>query len=428
MFNRQSLHIAMLVWGLIFCLIAVICMVMSTNFDRKKRWGMIAMQLCTAVLLGSDALAWGFRGYPGELGFYMVRVSNFCVFLLSDLILALFHGYLCCHLTEDDRRKSKVAVRTVYVIAGIAMVLVVLSQFTNWYYYFDSSNFYHRNRWHFISLFLPLVGTAVDLFLLIRYRAKLSREMVVSLFSYIILPVLMMLVQIFYYGISLTNIGICISMILLFVTTMVDQNRELAKAEKTAADLRISLLLSQIAPHFVYNALTTIQRLCVKDPETAQQTIADFSAYLRGNLDALERKEPIPFTQELEHTKRYLNIEKKRFGNRVNVCYDIHDTNFVIPALTLQVLVENAVKHGVCRKPDGGTVTIMTERKQKTIYVIVTDDGMGFNKEEMEENGKNHVGLKNAEARLANLCGGKLNIESEIGKGTMAVITLPQKG
>lgn len=428
MFNRQSLHIAMLVWGLIFCLIAVICMVMSTNFDRKKRRGMIAMQLCTAVLLGSDALAWGFRGYPGEFGFYMVRVSNFSVFLLSDLILALFHGYLCCHLTEDDRRKSKVAVRTVYVIAGIAMILVVLSQFTNWYYYFDASNFYHRNRWHFISLLLPLGGTAVDLFLLIRYRAKLSREMVVSLFSYIILPVLMMLVQIFYYGISLTNIGICISMILLFVTTMVEQNRELAKAEKEAADLRISLLLSQIAPHFVYNALTTIQRLCVKDPETAQQTIADFSAYLRGNLDALERKEPIPFTQELEHTKRYLSIEKKRFGDRVNVCYDIHDTNFVIPALTLQVLVENAVKHGVCRKPDGGTVTITTERKQKTIYIIVTDDGVGFKREEMGKKGKSHVGLKNAEARLANLCGGKLDIRSEIGKGTVAVITLPQRG
>lgn len=428
MFNRQSLHIAMLVWGLIFCLIAVICMVMSTNFDRKKRRGMIAMQLCTAILLGSDALAWGFRGYPGELGYYMVRVSNFSVFLLSDLILALFHGYLCCHLTEEDRRKSKVAVRSVYVITGIAMILVVLSQFTNWYYYFDASNFYHRNRWHFLSLLLPLIGTAVDLLLLIQYRAKLSREMVVSLFSYIILPVLMMLVQIFYYGISLTNIGICISMILLFVTTMVEQNRELAKAEKAAADLRISLLLSQIAPHFVYNALTTIQRLCVKDPETAQQTIADFSAYLRGNLDALERKEPIPFIQELEHIKHYLNIEKKRFGDRVKVCYDIHDTNFVIPALTIQVLVENAVKHGICRKPDGGTVTITTERKQKTIYVIVTDDGVGFKKEEMEKNGNNHVGLKNAEARLANLCGGKLEINSEIGKGTMAVITLPQKG
>ena len=148
MFNRQSLHIAMLVWGLIFCLIAVICMVMSTNFDRKKRRGMIAMQLCTAVLLGSDALAWGFRGYPGEIGFYMVRISNFIVFLLSDLILALFHGYMCFHLTEEDRRKSKVAVRSVYVITGIAMILVVLSQFTNWYYYFDASNFYHRNRWH----------------------------------------------------------------------------------------------------------------------------------------------------------------------------------------------------------------------------------------------------------------------------------------
>lgn len=428
MFNRQSLHIAMLMWGCIFSLITALCMFMSRNFDREKRKRMIWMQLSTAILLGCDAFAWGFRGYPGRLGNYMVHISNFVVFFMSDVILLVFHSYVCCCLLEDKKDKERILVRAVYLIASVGMILVILSQFTHWYYYFDSSNIYHRNTWHSFSIIVPMLGMVVDLILIIRDRARISVSMFVSMISYIFLPMILAVIQIFYYGVSLSNIGICISMILMFVVAMIEQNQNLAKKENEAAELRISLLMSQIAPHFIYNALTTIQRLCVKDPETAQKTITDFSTYLRGNLDSLEQKEPISFEKELEHVTSYLNIEKKRFGERVRIQYDIQETHFLIPALTLQLIVENAVKHGICRKEEGGTVTISTERKQKNIYVIVQDDGVGFDLKAVKKDGRSHVGIQNVRARLHTMCGGKLEIMSTPGKGTIAVIELPQKG
>lgn len=430
MFNRQSIHIAMLLWGCIFSLIAALCMFMSKNFDHEKRKRMLLMQICTAALLGNDALAWAFRGYPGMTGYVMVRISNFMVFFLSDGILFLFHSYVCCNLfAQDEKAKGTMfRVKAVYLIAVVGMILVVISQFTNLYYSFDADNFYHRNPAYIIAFGMPFIGMVIDLSLIIQYRKTLTRLMLISMVSYIVLPLLTVLVQVFYYGVSLINVAICISMILMFVVSMVEQNQNLARKEREAAELRISLLLSQIAPHFIYNTLTTIQRLCVKDPELAQETVGEFAGYMRGNLDALNRKELIAFEKELEHVRCYLAIERKRFGERVNINYEIEEVNFMIPALTLQPIVENAVKHGICRKMEGGTVTIRSEHKQKNVYVTVSDDGVGFDEKEVRRDGKNHVGIWNVRSRLHTMCNGTLEIQSEPGKGTMAVITLPQKG
>lgn len=429
MFDRRSLHIAMLLWGCIFSLIAALCIFMSKNFDREKRKWMLWMQLASAVLLCSDAFAWGFRGLPGRKAYWIVHISNFLVFLLSDGILLLFHGYLCSYLFEQHKRQKQHInrVKLVYGIITVGMALVVISQFTDFYYYIDAQNLYHRQPAYMISLLIPVCGMVLDLSLLIQYRKNVSIEIFVSMISYITLPFLGTIGLAFYYGISLTNIAISISMILMFVAAMVEQNRRLTRKEQEAADLRISLMLSQIAPHFIYNALTTIQRLCVTDPKLAQETVTEFAGYLRGNLDSLNRKEPVPFEKELEHVKYYLAIEKKRFGERIHVEFDIREEDFMIPALTLQPLVENAVKHGICKKEGGGTVFIRTEKKQNNIYIIIEDDGVGFEVEKVRNDGKDHVGLLNVESRISSMCGGSLAINSTVGKGTMTVLTLPQQ-
>lgn len=135
---------------------------------------------------------------------------------------------------------------------------MAISQFTGLYYTIDAANLYHRNGGYIVSFLLPLCGMLLDTLLLIQYRRNISRMAFVSMLSYIALPLLASAVQLFYYGISLINLSISFSMILMFVTAMVEQNRQLAQREKEAADLRISLMLSQIAPHFIYNTLTTI--------------------------------------------------------------------------------------------------------------------------------------------------------------------------
>ncbi len=427
MFNRQSIHIAMLLWGSIFSLIAAVCMIINKNFDKNKRIFMICMQISCTILLLSDAFAWGFRGTNGISGYYMVRISNFLVFLFSDILLFIFHGYTCCCLFEDRRKNEMpiVAIKLGYIIPIIGAILVIISQFTNLYYYFDSKNIYHRNTEYILSLMIPMIGMIVDFILILKNKRNVEKEIFVSLLSYITLPFLAAIALLFYYGASLINIAISISMVLMFVSVMIEQNRKIAIKEKEATNLKIDIMMSQIAPHFIFNTITTIQRLCDVNPKEASETLGEFATYLRGNIDSLSKNKRIPFTQELEHVRCYLAIEKKRFGNRVNVEYNIKYENFMIPALTLQPLVENAVKHGLCKKENGGTVYIETEYRKGNIYIIVKDDGIGF-KVNISQNTTNHVGLKNVSDRLDEMCKGTLYIESEIGKGTKVVVKIPQ--
>ena len=437
MFDRRSLHIALLLWGCIFCLLTALCMLLSRNFDRKKRKWIISMEVSCAFLLLCDAMAWGFRGGEGKIAYVMVRVSNFFVFALSDVLLYLFHGYVCCYLFGHKKKEnaSKInrdgiqpafRIKAVYIIAITGVILSVVSQFTHLYYRIDADNYSHRNPAYIISLLLPLTGMVLDLSLLTEYRKKISRQIFISMLSYIALPLAAALITAFYYGISLINLAICISMILMFVAAMAEQNQSLAAREKEAADLRISLMLSQIAPHFIYNTLNSIQNMCDTNPAMAKETLGEFAEYLRGNLDALSEKGMVPFEQELNHIKCYLSIEKKRFGNRLQVAYDIQDTDFLLPALTVQPLVENAVKHGICKKEEGGIVKISTERGDGNVIVRVTDNGTGFRQNSEICDGHAHVGLKNVENRLKNMCNGTMTVSSEIGTGTEVVIILPQ--
>ena len=427
MFNRQSLHIALLVWGCIFSLIAALCMFMSKNFDKEKRKWLLHIQMASALLLLSDAFAWGYRGNTSVTGYYLVRISNFFVFFLSDVILFLFHGYLCCVLQlREEKSPPKIRIKAVYLLTIFGMLLVIVSQFTNLYYYIDSNNWYHRSLGYMLSLIIPMIGMIIDLTLLIQYKKKIKKEIFISIFSYLILPFIATIILFFYYGISLINISISISIILMFVTAMIEQNQNLAKKEQEASDMRIVMMLSQIAPHFIYNTLSTIKEMCVIDPVMAQETIEEFSDYLRGNLESLSESELIPFEMELNHLRSYLAIEKKRFGNRICIKYDIEIREFVLPSLTVQPIVENAIKHGICKKDGGGTVTIRTRQKFNIVYVIVEDNGIGFNLEEKLKDERKHIGLANVKSRLKSMKDATLQIESEIGKGTIVTIVFPQ--
>lgn len=430
MFDRQSIHVALLLWGSIFCLIAALCMFMSKNFDRKKRRWMLFMQLTCAVLLISDALAWAFRGGAGTTGYLMVRISNFLVFALSDVMLFLFHGYVCCYLFGDTKEREILPIRRIragYLIPVAGVLLVIISQFTNLYYYIDENNFYHRSPVYIISIMVSMTGMILELSLLIQYRKNVSREIFISMISYIALPFVATIILAFYYGISLINIAISISIILMFITAMVEQNQSLAKKENEAAELRISLMMSQISPHFLYNSLNSIYHLCDKDVGLAKQAISDFSEYLRHILESVKRTKPISFGEELKYVKNYLNLEQMRFGEDLNVVYHIETTDFKVPALSVQPLVENAVKHGICQKEDGGTLILSTKEYRDHFEIVVSDDGVGFDPGKKPDDGRVHVGIENVKQRLETRCDGTFMIESRPGVGTCVTVCLPKE-
>ena len=186
-------------------------------------------------------------------------------------------------------------------------------------------------------------------------------------------------------------------------------------------------MLSQIQPHFLYNSLTVIKHFCRRDPELAEKAVVDFSTYLRGNMDSLNIDVPIMFETELKHTNAYLSLEKLRFEDNLQIKYDIECTDFSLPPLTLQPIVENAVRHGVRETDDGkGTVTIATRELDDRYEITVSDNGNGFDPQQHPETDKPHIGIENVRYRLKNMCGGTLAFDSVIGQGTVATISVPK--
>lgn len=228
---------------------------------------------------------------------------------------------------------------------------------------------------------------------------------------------------------ALNLIRICVAMLY----RKVKENREL---ESRLRRSRAELMASQIKPHFIYNTLNSIRTLIRLDPKAAQQTIYDFSIYLRSNLDNMGDRDLIPFTEELRHIRAYLDIEKIRFEERLNVVMDIRTSMFLVPPLSIQPLVENAVKHGICTRMCGGTVTIRSY-EEKNVYVVeVEDDGVGFDVSSLDmgddtegdvlssgSDTDSHIGLKNIRFRVQEITGGSLKIESHPGKGTKVTVS-----
>lgn len=187
----------------------------------------------------------------------------------------------------------------------------------------------------------------------------------------------------------------------------------------------VKLMLSQIQPHFIYNSLSSISELCETDPKQAQQLTDDFADYLRYNFTALTTEKLIPFEKQLEQVGFYLNIEKTRFGDRINIIYDTQTLHFDLPTLTVQPLVENAVRHGICKRPHGGTVTVRSYETHDDYVVEIIDDGVGFDVNAIPKDGSVHVGIDNVRTRLAYF-GDVLTVKSETDVGTTATIKVPK--
>lgn len=210
---------------------------------------------------------------------------------------------------------------------------------------------------------------------------------------------------------------------LIFIPQNINAGLREKELQLELQENQMSVMLSQIQPHFLYNALSAICDLCGSEPLKARDALVDFSVYLRENMDSISSK-PVRFYNELSHIDTYLKLEKLRFGDKINVVYDIEAEDFEIQPLTVQPIVENAVKHGICMKENGGTITLKTSEENGSITITVTDDGVGFdvNSTVTEGSMRSHIGLENVRKRVEKYPGGKLTVESEIGKGTVVTI------
>lgn len=220
---------------------------------------------------------------------------------------------------------------------------------------------------------------------------------------------------------SFLTIAIVITCIFFFIWLHLQFVRE--HEQGLRAEQRIRIMKTQIQPHFLFNTLNTIRALYAVDPGLAESTLEKFSKYLRQNLDSLEQRDLIPFSREMEYTRLYADIEMLRFQN-IRMEYRIEDADFDIPPLTIQPLVENAIRHGV-RIREEGIVTVSSRREENFHVIEILDNGAGFDTDAKKEPEETHIGIANVKSRVESLCGGTLDVKSEIGKGTRVILRFP---
>ena len=244
--DNRVLQVAILIWGCAFCAIAALCMLLSSNYDRKKRKYFVLMESFTALLLLMDAFANIFRGHPGTVGSMVVHVSNFFVFFVNEIILACFHTYVCIYLLSEKEWKTFRRVKAGYITATVGAVFVILSQFINLYYYIDVDNYYHRTPMYILSLVFPVICMFIDLTLLIQFRKRISTKILLSMLSYIAFPLAAAVVQMFCYGVALINFSIGLCMIIMFLAAMSELNQEMYMLSSSESKMKERLEIATV--------------------------------------------------------------------------------------------------------------------------------------------------------------------------------------
>ena len=419
-------NIALEVFGSFLSLMVILFLVYSRRRKTELERLYITILSFNTCMQLSDAVAWLFEGTPGKTVGVIVHTVNFVTFVTSYLLMAVFVQYLVKYIACKNKSITKAAVYTAWGIAGTAILLVIVSQFNDMIYLIDAQNHYVIQHYYWISQLLGIAGMLTGAVVLIKYRKSLQGLEATLFFLYDAMPVAAMIFQIFFPGIEMLYAANNLSILCIYIFIQAEQTRMLSEKELELERSKTALMLSQIQPHFLYNTLTSIGYLCETDPTRAGKAIIDFSKFLRGNMNSINSVAPIPFEQELDHLNHYLAVEKLRFPDTLAVEMDIQATDFLLPSLTLQPIVENAVRHGVGAKKQGGTIKIATWQTDGGHLISVSDDGKGFPTE--SQNAHDGIGLNNVRARMRLLCGGNLAVKSESGVGTTVTLIIPKEG
>lgn len=394
--------------------------------DRMRRYFLLMCTFNLGMTMG-DITNWTCEGFARPWYPAALWGGTLLYWLCSSPMLFSFTAYLVEYLSP------RVKVRPIYLRISATLCILhmagsLLSVWNGMFFTILPENIYQRGNLFWLSQLIPFLMYTVDTAIFITCRRHLPRKEFLILSSYIVLPLAAEVIQMLNYGMALLNIGVVLGLLIIFINIQSARELRLEHQEKELAEARIDIMLSQIQPHFLYNSLTAIRRLCDHDPQQAKDTIQDFALFLRANMDSLKSKAPIPFEQELLHVKSYLAVEQQRFQDRLRVTYEIEVLDFSIPPLTVQPIVENAVRHGILKREEGGMIAIRTMETDSFYVVTVMDNGVGIVANAEEPDNCSHIGIENVRARLASLCGGTLKMQSRANIGTTVTITIPKEG
>ena len=373
----------------------------------------------------------------GECGLWIMKLGFKNVWLTKlfgffsyggGTIMALF--YLFCILSfVEERGAPDVSYRSAYlmrIVCGCYLVLVFLSMFNGMLFQVDAHGNLTDGPYYWIAWLIDPMILLIEILVVVHYRKNLSRFGTIVMLNFGLVSLLTTGLQSIWYPVP-ELLACTLALLLMFMLFYWEMAKNLVENERELMQSQMSLAISQIQPHFLYNTLSTIAELCRKDSAMAEVVTNRFALYLRGNLEHMGDSFPVEFSKELKHVQTYLWIEKIRFQEELQVVYDIQTEDFIIPALTVQPLVENAVKHGMMGSENVCTITIRTKCVERGYQVIIEDDGCGFDPEQVKNDGRKHIGIESVRNRLKFMVGGILTVRSVIGKGTTVIIEIPGK-
>ena len=392
--------------------------ILSLGFDQWSRRFFITMfsvlLLCSITVL-IDCLVYG-----NPAMFLVEQITSYLESVSASIPILLFTVYLI-HSTGEDVQRSRIAgcAAVLWIVFFILSCIACSSPL--FYYFSDRCEFFIGPL--FPLLFSPLILIMfMNLIITVRRRSRIKERYYHAFLFCFLLLTAAIIIHAFFYSSFLIIIGYTISAFSMFIIILYSQIEQNMLQQKEIAQQRASIMVLQMRPHFIYNTMMSIYYLCVQDSRKAQEVILSFTDYLRRNFTAIASEEPIPFSEELEHTRAYLAVEQAQFEDMLFVEYDIAEILFKVPPLTLQPIVENAVKHGM--DPDGEPlhISIRTRRTDEGNEIIVEDNGSGF---EPSDDSEPHIALGNIRQRLELMCHGTMTITARNGGGAVVTITVP---
>lgn len=348
---------------------------------------------------------------------YLRTVVSIVGYSVRPIVIVMF-----CKLVRPNGKNT-----AAWALVILNALIYLSALFTPFVFYIDSNNHFHRGSLLNYTAFVVCFALLAHLIYctVSEYKSRKSSIWIALVNAVIIVisAILEITPAYFDYPVGYLTIAIICCSLFYYIWLHLEFVREHERA--LMAEQRIKIMMSQIQPHFVSNTLTTIQSLCMLDPPKAAKITGKFGAYIRNNIASLGEEQLIPIKKEIEHTIIYTDIEMLRFPE-ISVEYEIDEEDFSVPALTVQPLVENAIRHGV-REIENGKVTIKTQKTDSSYIVIISDNGVGFDTDTLVTQDGEHIGISNVRERVKAMCGGTMNIESQIGQGTTVTITIPRR-
>lgn len=420
-------------FGIIFALILLIGYIYQTKhnsikFTSNKNYFILIIITHIFTMIFS---AGTFYLSHNEDYYTIFQICLICsyIFYYLQIIAFNFNFY---HETKYYDKSNKIIFLLTIIIVIISALIFFISYFTKNCISVDENGIYHKGNLFFLIKSLAPTVLLLNFITIFKIRKMLPIPEIVSWSCYILLPIIslpfsILISPVYFYLSILMAIFICYIIVnVIQQQHFMELENQNIKDSLTLTQAQIDIMMSQIQPHFLFNALASISALCYMDSETAQKATNKFADYLRMNLNSIRNTQNVPFSKELEHVQTYLWLEKIRFNERLNIEYDIMETEFSIPPLCIQPLVENAVKHGICAKSEGGTVLISSSKNNNEFIIEIKDDGAGFDINDLSYLMKKHKGLANCEERIKALCSGYIDISSTVNKGTTVVVHIPE--